>query len=113
MFSFSRKADYALIALGHLAGRDGQTVSAREIAETYVLPQALIMKILKALHHAGIVSSLRGVNGGYRLALDLHQVSLYQLIDIVRQIDRTRSIGRKRLPSEPPLLAVYSKLMRF
>ena len=68
------------------------------------------MKILKSLHQAQILDSVRGVRGGYRLASDLREVSLYQLIDIVRGIDRNRG---NRIPTEPPLLAVHSKLMRF
>src|SRR5262245_25494766 len=64
MLSFSRKTDYALIALSHLARLQGRTVSAREIAQAYGLPQALVMNVLKAMHRAGIVSSVRGVKGG-------------------------------------------------
>jgi DNA-binding IscR family transcriptional regulator len=64
MLSFSRKTDYALIAIAHLVANEGQTVSAREIATSHGLPQALVMKILKVLHHAGIVECARGPKGG-------------------------------------------------
>src|SRR3954469_11808548 len=75
MLSFSRKTDYALIALAHLAGRAGQTASAREIAETYRLSVSLFIKILKVLQHKAIVRSVRGVKGGYQLEVDLHSFS--------------------------------------
>jgi len=123
MLSFSRKTDYALIALAHLAGRAGVTSSAREIAVTYDLPVSLLMKILKALHHYGIVSSTRGVKGGYVLDYDLTQLSLYDLIVVLTYMDRgdadkesdrlLRETAKGTLPTEAPLLAVHMKMMRF
>src|SRR5436853_968460 len=113
MRSFSRKTDYALIALAHLAMRQGQTVAAREIAQTYRLPQALVMRILKTLHHAQIVASVRGMKGGYQLAADLHQVSLFELIEVLNAMDTSEAIGEGReWFREASLLAVHGKLMR-
>ena len=113
MLSFSRKTDYALIALAHLAMRQGQTVAAREIAQTYRLPQALVMRILKTLHHAQIVASVRGMKGGYQLAADLHQVSLFELIEVLNAMDTSEAIGEGReWFREASLLAVHGKLMR-
>ena len=126
MLSFSRKTDYALIALAHLAGRAGEIASAREIAETYHLSVPLVMKILKVLTNKAIVRSVRGVKGGYQLGVDLQNVSLYHLIEALKGmepadngvgvgIDRTklfREAIETTLPTEPPLLAVHSKLMR-
>jgi Rrf2 family protein len=112
MLSFSRKTDYALIALAHLAGRAG-VASAREIGQTYRLPISLVMKILKRLQRHGIVKSVRGVNGGYQLGLDLHTVSLYDLIDAISHGTNSDDGVSAVSVMEPPLLAVHSKLMRF
>jgi len=112
MLRFSRKTDYALIALAHLAGSTA-TVSAREIGEAHDLPVALIMKILKRLQRDGFVKSARGVNGGYQLGLDLHTVSLYDLMETLNP-ERKLGVGSPETSTlEPPLLAVHSKLMRF
>jgi Rrf2 family protein len=83
MLSLTKKTDYALIALGFLAERNGQVVSAKQIADTFNLPTALVMNILKTLHHAGWLSSTRGTKGGYRLATDLQGVSVYDLVAIL------------------------------
>ena len=112
MLSFSRKTDYALVALAHLAGRAG-VASAREIGQTYGLPIALMMKILKRLQRNGIIKSVRGVNGGYRLGLDLHTVSLYDLLDAVGHGRKPVEGMPQVIAMEPPLLAVHSKLMQF
>lgn len=129
MLSFSRQTDYALIALAHLAGREGNVASAREIALAYALSVPLVMKVLKVLQHKAIVTSVRGVKGGYQLGVDLHNLSLYHLIEALKgehssSIDSPPNARGTRprmfrqtlepsLPTEPPLLAVHSKLMRF
>lgn len=86
MLSFTRKTDYALVALACLsrqrdAGRDvAEALSARKIADQYGLPLPLLMNILKDLAHARIISSTRGVQGGYTLARAPEAVSLMEVI---------------------------------
>jgi len=122
MLSFGRTTDYSLISLAHLAGLEGRTVCAREIAASYRLSAALVMKVLKALHRAGIIDSQRGSKGGYRLSTDLHELSLFDLMAIMRRMDGEfveaaqhwrASASDSLLPTEPALLAVRSKLNRF
>ena len=68
MLKISKVTDYGLLATVYLARKEGQVVSAREIAEFYHLPVPMITKVLKALHHGGLVSSHRGIAGGYTFA---------------------------------------------
>ena len=70
------------------------------------------MRILKALHRAQIVASVRGGKGGYQLAGDLHRVSLFELIEVLNAMDSTEVNGDGRLFRETSLLAVHGKLMR-
>src|SRR5690349_2284400 len=83
MFCLSKKSEYALVALAFLAEQPGRLASAREIAEARGLPIALLMNILKNLQGHGLLSSGRGVKGGYQLARDLGRLSLYELIAVV------------------------------
>ena len=71
------------------------------------------MKILKRLQHDGFVKSARGVKGGYQLGLDLHTVSLYDLLASLKPGRKPVDGLQETLAMEPPLLAVHSKLMRF
>ncbi len=82
MLCLSKKTEYALVALAHLA-EGGRIASAREIAHEHGLPQALLMNILKGLQGHGLLASTRGVKGGYRLARDLAAVSLYDFVAMV------------------------------
>ena len=69
MLKLTKKADYGLIALKHLAVADGNgTASAKEIADAYGIPLPLLAKILQKLTKTGLLTSVAGTNGGYKLA---------------------------------------------
>ncbi len=81
----TQRSRYALKALIRLArsGRN-ESVRTREIAETEGIPQAFLEQIMLDLKRARLVSSKRGREGGYVLAMDPHQMTL---ATILRQID--------------------------
>ena len=66
MLRLSKKADYALMAMKHLAivGRRA-SISAREIAEQYDIPIELMAKVLQRLVQRGLLISHQGTRGGY------------------------------------------------
>jgi Rrf2 family protein len=75
----SAKTDYAVRALLMLtqAQADGAgTVSADTLAEQQQLPRKFLEAILADLRRAGLVSSVRGAAGGYRLARPAKEISL-------------------------------------
>ena len=84
MLKLTKKADYGLIALRHLASVPGATASTKDIADAYHLPVPLLAKVLQKLTRAGILSSVAGTNGGYRLARDPRRISA---LEVVRAID--------------------------
>ena len=83
MLKISRVTDYGLLAAAYLARKHGEVIAAREIAEFYHLPLPMITKVLKALNHGGIVSSHRGVGGGYSFDSDAESVTLGDLLDVL------------------------------
>lgn len=84
MLRLSKKADYALMAMKHLANRaDGAASSAREIAEQYNIPLELMAKVLQRLARSGLVVSLQGTRGGYRLARQTAQISVADIIEAI------------------------------
>ncbi|MGI8578896.1 MAG: RrF2 family transcriptional regulator [Nocardioidaceae bacterium] len=81
----SAKSDYALRALIEISTRrDGATVSAEEIGRLQDIPHGFLQAILADLRRAGIVISVRGQSGGWRLARDADEVSV---ADIIRAVD--------------------------
>ena len=85
MLRLSKKADYALIAMKHLALRsDRGAASAREIAEQYDIPIELMAKVLQRLVRRGLLASHQGTRGGYELARRPTQISV---ADVIQAID--------------------------
>jgi Rrf2 family protein len=69
MIQLTKRTEYGLIALVHMAEHEGQRVSAREISERYLVPRRLMAEVLKDLCRAELVESHRGATGGYSLAI--------------------------------------------
>jgi Rrf2 family protein len=85
MLRLSKKADYALLAMRHLAANaDRGAVSARELAEAYDLPPELLAKVLQKLVRGRFLTSVHGIRGGYGLA---RSASLISVADVIQAID--------------------------
>jgi Rrf2 family protein len=86
MLRFSKKSDYALIAMKHLAMRQdsGDSSSAREISEAYAIPLELLAKILQRLARARLLVSVQGTRGGYRLA---RPAADFSVADVIQAVD--------------------------
>ena len=86
MLKLTKKADYGLIAMKHLAERDaaaGAACSAKEIAEAYALPAEALAKILQRLAKQGLLVSQHGTNGGYALARDARAITALEVIEAI------------------------------
>jgi Rrf2 family protein len=85
MLRLSKKADYALIAMKHLARKqDAASTSAREIAEQYDIPIELMAKVLQRLVRTGMLRSHQGTRGGYTLSRPSGTISV---ADVIQAID--------------------------
>src|SRR6201988_5043705 len=84
MLRLSKKADYALMAMKHLALRgDRGSSSAREIAEMYAIPIELMAKVLQRLVRRGLLASQQGTRGGDQLARGPPQISVGDVIPAI------------------------------
>src|SRR6266581_3416552 len=84
MLRLSKKADYGLIAMKHLALRGDQgSSSAREIAALYDIPIELMAKVLQRLVRRGLLASHQGTRGGYELARVPGQISVADVIEAI------------------------------
>jgi Rrf2 family protein len=86
MLRLSKKADYALIAMKHLAQKrsGAPSTSAREIAEQYDIPIELMAKVLQRLVRTGLLVSTQGTRGGYTLGRSSSTISV---ADVIQAID--------------------------
>src|SRR5580692_841934 len=83
MLKLTKKADYGLIALRHLASAQ-RSVSAKDISEAYRIPLPLLSKVLQKLARAGLLVSEQGTNGGYRLARAPQEITA---LEVIRTLD--------------------------
>lgn len=110
MLTLTRKTEYALIAVCHLARAGKKTVSARDIAQEHGVPLPLLMNVLKKLNRKGQVNSTRGARGGYLLAVRPEELTLGGLIAavegpvyLVRCANPDKNARRCTLPRACPI----------
>ncbi len=85
MLRLSKKADYALLAVRHLAAAQGRdAVPAREVAEAHDIPLELLAKVLQQLVRVRLLESHQGIRGGYALARPARAISV---VDVIQAID--------------------------
>jgi Rrf2 family nitric oxide-sensitive transcriptional repressor len=80
MLQLTKRTEYGLIALIHIADRAGLVVSVREIADHYPVPRRLLAEVVKDLAHAGLLDSQRGALGGYVLARRPEAITLGDVV---------------------------------
>ena len=84
MLKLSKKADYALIAVRHLATHGAeQSQSSADIAEAYRISPQLLGKVLQRLAKHGLVTARHGSAGGYQLARDPKDITALEVISAV------------------------------
>jgi FeS assembly SUF system regulator len=89
MFRLSKLTDYAVVVLVRL-GRDEARAAAPGTVQTSPglsiatgIPEPTVAKVLKAMAGKGLVTSLRGARGGYRLARPLHSIPVAEVIEAI------------------------------
>lgn len=84
MFKLSKKADYGLIAMKHLANhRQEHACSANEIAEEYGISATLMAKVLQKLAKQRLVAAKYGSSGGYQLAKQPDCISALEVLTAI------------------------------
>ena len=83
MFRISRLTDYGTIILVYLGDQNERLCSATEVAQATRVAGPTVSKLLQVLARGGIVESVRGADGGYRLALAPEAISAARILDVL------------------------------
>jgi Rrf2 family protein len=99
----SAKTEYACIAMLELASQygSGEPVRIRRIAERHNVPPRFLVQILLQLKGAGLVASVRGAGGGYRLIKPPEEVSLAQVMGVVNSASEESVSATSASPDSP------------
>src|ERR1700743_2865416 len=84
MISITSKSPYAVQALAELARSDGErAVPIGELAPRRQVPVQFLEQLFAVLRRAGILSSQRGVKGGYRFAREPAEVTVLEVVELL------------------------------
>ena len=109
MLRIGKLTDYATVILAILAADRTRLLTATALSDRTHIASPTVAKLLKQLHHAGLVNSTRGTRGGYQLARDPESISAAAILDALEgpialtecsagsgncDIEHTCSVGR-------------------
>jgi FeS assembly SUF system regulator len=81
MLRISKLTDYATVLLATLAAEPARVQTATAMAERTHIAAPTVSKLMKQLQRAGLVTSTRGLHGGYQLARPAAQISAAAILD--------------------------------
>ncbi|MEM6330888.1 MAG: Rrf2 family transcriptional regulator [Planctomycetota bacterium] len=84
----SQTAEYALRAVVWLAQNPGEPLTTQQLSDGTQVSVSYLPKVLQPLGRAGILTSQRGINGGYTLERDPAELTLLEVINCVDPIQR-------------------------
>jgi Rrf2 family cysteine metabolism transcriptional repressor len=84
MISITSKSPYAVLALAELARATGsEPVPIGELARKRDVPVQFLEQLFAVLRRAGVISSQRGVKGGYRFAREPSTVTVLEIVELL------------------------------
>ena len=81
MFRLNRLTDYAVVVMSQMAVREGAVCKSPDIARDTAVPLPTVAKILNALMKADLVTSQRGMAGGYSLTRPPSEISVADIVE--------------------------------
>jgi Rrf2 family protein len=91
----SSTAEYALRAVICLAQHPGKALTSGQIAQVTKVPANYLSKVLQELARAELVTSLRGIHGGFTLAVPPEEISILRIVNLVDPIKRIKGCPLK------------------
>jgi Rrf2 family cysteine metabolism transcriptional repressor len=104
----SRRTDYATRAVLALAVADGGPLKLDEIAEATESPRSVLEQVMPVLRTAGIVRSVRGPSGGYRLNNPAEEITLERVVRLFQGQLAPIGYATRRNPDPCPELVARS-----
>lgn len=84
----SQTVEYALRATLTIAQHDGQPCTAQQLSLITQVPSPYLSKLMQRLVRAGLISSRRGLHGGYLLAKDADKLTIWEVLGAVDPFQR-------------------------
>jgi Rrf2 family transcriptional regulator, nitric oxide-sensitive transcriptional repressor len=106
----SQTAEYALRAIVFLADHPGEANTTEVIAEVTKVPVGYLAKIMQQLAKGGLVTSQRGLHGGFTLVTNPKQLAMYDVMQCVDPITRITECPLKHASHGTNLCPLHRRL---
>lgn len=83
MIRLSKMTDYAIVMLSYIASSDSDKFSAAHLSDATSIPVPTVAKLLKTLTKADILTSFRGITGGYSLSADSSNIKIAHIVEAI------------------------------
>ena len=83
MLRITKQADYGIVLLTRMASDPDRLYTANEMAAEAGLPHPIVSKVLKLLVRGGVLSSHRGVKGGYSLNRSAEEITVFDIVTVL------------------------------
>ena len=80
MISITSKSRYAVVALAELARSGDRPVPIKELAERREIPEQFLEQLFSTLRRAGLLTSHRGMRGGYTLSKPAEEITVLEVV---------------------------------
>ena len=80
MISITSKSRYAVVALAELARSGDRPLPIKELAERREIPEQFLEQLFSTLRRAGLLTSHRGMKGGYTLARPAEEITILEVV---------------------------------
>jgi Rrf2 family protein len=104
MLKLSKKVEYGLIAIRHIASVNNQISTVKEISEKYSIPGDVLAKVMQKLTKGKLITSYQGAMGGYTLARKAEEISV---MDVISVIEGTQMGITQCFTEEPENCSIY------
>ena len=104
MIKLSKKVEYGLIAIRHIASVNNQISTVKEISEKYTIPSDVLAKVMQKLTKGKLITSYQGAMGGYTLARKANEISV---MDVISVIEGTQVGIAQCFSEEPENCSIY------
>ncbi len=106
----SQTAEYALRAMVYLAQEPDRPHTNQQIARITRVPMGYLAKVLQSLSKAGLITSRRGLGGGFTLARPAQEITIYEVVQAVDPIPRITSCPLKLKAHREKLCPLHQRL---
>ena len=98
----TRASSYALHAVVYMAAqKEDRPIASHVIAQARGIPERFLLKVLKPLVSAQVLLSIKGPNGGYRLARQPNDITMLEVLEAVDGPIRGQAPFSREDPNSP------------